>query len=145
MYLGKGNTIKIGFLLCTQNAKADQIALLDSGATECFIYPEVVQQLKMPLQMLAQPKRVINVDRTDNKAGKITQKVTLDMLLKGKTKPINFLVMNTGADDFIFGFSFLTMFNPNIDWINPQIGPIKVLSKESDMISKPEQLPPDWV
>jgi hypothetical protein len=42
MYLGKGNTIKVRFSFCTPNAKADQIALLNSSTIECFIHPEVV-------------------------------------------------------------------------------------------------------
>jgi hypothetical protein len=119
MYLGKGNTMKVGFSFCTLNTKADQIALLDSGATECFIHPDVTQQLKIPLQMMKQPRKVTNIDGTDNKARKITQKATLNVKLEGRTRPIDFFITNTGMDDFNLGFSFLSTFNPAIDWTKP--------------------------
>jgi hypothetical protein len=136
MYLGKGNAMKIGFLFYTLNAKADQIALLDSRATECFIHPEVVQQLEIPLQTMQQLRKVTNIDGTDNKARKITQEVTLDVNLEGRTKPIKFFITDTGIDDFIFGFSFLTVFNPTIDWTNPQVGPIKVSTMNPERTTK---------
>jgi hypothetical protein len=146
MYLGKGNAIKVGFSLCTSNAKADQIALLDSGATECFIHPEVARQLEIPLQAMEQPKKVTNVDRTANRARRITQEVTMDVKLEGKTKPIKFFVTDTGTDDFIFGFSFLTIFNPIIDWTNPQVGPIQVsIRNQEETTKEPMRPPPNWV
>jgi hypothetical protein len=73
---------------------------------------------------MTQPKKVTNVDGTANRAGEITQEVTMDVKLGEAMKPIKFFITDTGTDDFIFGFSFLTMFNPIIDWMNPQVGPI---------------------
>jgi hypothetical protein len=94
--------------------------------------------------MLKQPRKVTNVDGTNDKARRITQKVTLDVNLEGKTKPIEFFVTNTGTDDFIFGFSFLTTFNPTIDWTNPQIGPIKVSTMDQGKTTDgPKGPPPD--
>jgi hypothetical protein len=146
MYLGKGNAIKVGFSLCTPNAKADQVALLDSGATECFIHPEVAQQLEIPLQTMKQPKKVTNVDGTTNRAGEITKEVTMNVKLGETTKPIKFFVTDTGADDFIFGFSFLTIFNPTIDWTNPQVGPIQVsIRNQGGTAIGPTKPPPGWV
>jgi hypothetical protein len=138
--------MKVGFSFCTPNTKANQIALLDSGATECFIHPEVAQQLKIPLHTMPQSKKVTNVDGMANKAGKITQEVTLDVSLGGKTKPIKFFVTDTGTDDFIFGFSFLTIFNPTIDWTNPQVGPIQVsIRNQKETTKGPTGLSPTWV
>jgi hypothetical protein len=70
----------------------------------------------------------------------------MDVKLGETTKPIKFFVTDTGADDFIFGFSFLTMFNPVIDWTNPQVGPIQVSIRNQERTAKgPTRPPPDWV
>ena len=49
--------------------RADTIALLDSGATENFMSLQYMKYLQLPIKVLAELRRLFNVDRTRNKAG----------------------------------------------------------------------------
>ncbi len=53
----------------SKSKRADTIALLDSGATENFMSLQYVKYLQLPIKVLAEPRRLFNVDRTQNKAG----------------------------------------------------------------------------
>jgi len=47
MYIARKHAIQVPFQLRTRKKQVNQKALLDSGATECFIYPHAVKQLKL--------------------------------------------------------------------------------------------------
>ena len=64
--------------LSYNGAKAEQ-ALIDSGATENFLSPQLVQELKIQTKTLRNPRTVINVDGTENIAGTIKQYCDLDI------------------------------------------------------------------
>ena len=51
--------------------RAEAIALLDSGATENFMNLTYAKWLKLPIKRLEQPRRLFNVDGTENKAGEL--------------------------------------------------------------------------
>jgi len=46
--------------------QAEQIALIDSGATDNFIDYRTVAWLQLGTQRIPQPRKVINVDGTEN-------------------------------------------------------------------------------
>jgi hypothetical protein len=54
-------------------------ALIDSGATDNFISPQVIQHFEIPTQKLEAPKPLRNVDGTPNKSGAIES--TTDLIL----------------------------------------------------------------
>ena len=47
MYIARNHAIKVPLQLRTSRKRVDQKALLDSGATECFIHPQVVARLQL--------------------------------------------------------------------------------------------------
>ena len=51
---------------------AEEVALVDSGATENFIDQELVNKLKLGTKKLEKPVSLKNIDRTYNKSGHIT-------------------------------------------------------------------------
>jgi predicted aspartyl protease len=73
MYIARNHAIQVPFQLRTQKKQANRKALLDSGATECFIHPQMVQQLGLRTKKLQKPRKVRNVDGTPNRAGEIRQ------------------------------------------------------------------------
>ena len=78
MYIARKRSIKVPISLTLLRGKrAIKEALLDSGATECFVHPRTVKELKLPTTKLTKTRKVRNVDGTLNKAGAITQAVTL--------------------------------------------------------------------
>jgi hypothetical protein len=59
---------------------------------------------------------VRNVDRTDNKLGKVTDKVRLSIHHENYAEEYRFLVADIGEDDIILGYPFFEAANPLIDW-----------------------------
>ena len=51
--------------------RAEAIALLDSGATENFMNLTYAKWLRLPIKHLEQPRKLFNVDGTENKAGEL--------------------------------------------------------------------------
>ena len=66
----KRNALKIKLVLSTtQNTEE---ALIDSGATECFMDHRTVSWLRLPPEPLKVPRTIYNIDGTHNQAGHIT-------------------------------------------------------------------------
>ena len=47
-------------------------SLVDSGATDNFIHPRTIRQLHLGMSLLDKPKKLFNVNNTQNKAGSVT-------------------------------------------------------------------------
>src|SRR5882762_6248788 len=59
-------------------------ALIDSGATESFISPDLVRHFYIPTYKLSKPRTIRNVDGTKNKIGKVTQAATINIKYNNK-------------------------------------------------------------
>jgi len=116
MYIARNHAIQVPFQLQTKTKRVDQKALLDCRATECFIHPHAVQNLKLTTRKLVKPQKVQNVDGTPNKSGEILEAV--DLLVNNNRQKAShaFFVTNIGRDDFILGYPFFEASSPNIDW-----------------------------
>ena len=92
-------------------------ALIDSGATESFISPDLVQYFFIPTYQLSKPRTIRNVDGTKNKIGQVTEAATIDIKYGNKTTTHTFYVIELGGDDhMLLGMPFLAATNPDIDW-----------------------------
>ena len=58
--------MKIPFTFRSNQSTAEEVALLDSGATENFITQDKVKELKLGTHRLPTSRRVFNVDGTEN-------------------------------------------------------------------------------
>jgi gag-polyprotein putative aspartyl protease len=116
MYVSKENTLEIPFDFKTYMAKAEETALVDSGATENFIDYQTVVRLRLGSNQLATPRPVHNVDGTPNKSGEITHATDLYIRLRNKEQRVRFFVTNLGKDQMILGHPWLRTFNPQINW-----------------------------
>src|SRR3981081_1924960 len=103
------------------NLRSEQLisevdALVDSGATDNFISPDVTEQFNIPTRTLDKQLAIRNVDGTPNKFGKIDQAADLIFRFKGQTYTQPFYVVDLGKDHILLGMPFLSATNPNIDW-----------------------------
>ena len=103
-------------------------ALLDSGATECFIHPRLVQKYELKKTPLPLPRTVRNVDGTINKLGEITEKVEFLVLHNDGARMHKFLVADIGEDDLILGYPFLEAADPKINWTKGEMSGHVVLT-----------------
>jgi Aspartyl protease len=64
-------------MIYTESERVEEEALLDSGATECFIHPRFATKYNLSGQTLDKPRHVRNVDGTTNRMGQIKEEVLL--------------------------------------------------------------------
>ncbi len=97
---------------------ANTKALVDSGATDCFMSENFIQRMKLGKRPLQRPRKIWNIDNTANKAGEITHYTTLNIQTGGIQKQIQFLITNIGNEDIILGYPWMAAFEPNFSWTN---------------------------
>src|SRR6266702_1667994 len=102
----------------TSNAMADIKALVDSGATNCFMSENFIRHMKLGKQPLQRPQKIWNIDNTANQAREITHYITLEIQTGGIQKTIQFLVTNIGNEDIILGYPWMATFEPQFTWKN---------------------------
>jgi hypothetical protein len=97
---------------------AEEVTLVNSGATENFIDQETVKKLKLGSKKLSKPVRLRNIDGTYNQLGGITHYIDLLVSWRSRTITQWFYVTNLRLDRIILGYPWLRAFNPEIDWPN---------------------------
>jgi hypothetical protein len=61
----------IQFFVHSIAKRAEAIALVDSGATENFMNLTYAKWLRLPIKKMDQPRKLFNVDGTENKSGEL--------------------------------------------------------------------------
>jgi hypothetical protein len=116
MYISEKESIKLKFTFTCARGVAEERALVDSGTTENFMDRRMVQWLGIGLRKLPEPRRVFNVDGTENQAGALTEYCVL-RVKKGEQEALQrFYITGLGSDHAILGYPWLREFNPSIDW-----------------------------
>jgi hypothetical protein len=95
---------------------ADKRILVDSGATVNFIHPKLVKQLGLGTQTLDRPRKIWNINGTNNRGGELTHFVDLDVWTGKREEQMRFLVTNLGGEDLVLGYPWLATFEPKFNW-----------------------------
>ena len=101
---------------------ADIKVLVDSGATDNFISPAFAKKMRLGRIPLARPRKIWNIDNTENKAGCITHYTTLDVQTKGKHTEMTFLITDVGNEDMVLGYPWLATYEPKVSWRDATLG-----------------------
>jgi len=116
----------------TSNAMANIKALVDSGATDCFISETFIKKMKLGKRPLQRPRKIWNIDNMANQAGHITHYIDLDIQTKGIRKTIQFLITNIGHEEIVLGYPWMAAFEPQFVWgcgvINEEALPVIIWS-----------------
>ena len=96
--------------------KAEEIVLLDTGATKNFIDHTTVVKLCLGMKKLPYPHPVFNVDGTLNRHRTITHACDLLITKGNKWECQRFFVTNLGCNCLLFGYPWFKAFKPDIDW-----------------------------
>jgi hypothetical protein len=94
---------------CTQ-------ALIDCGATGCFIDIEWAKLNNIPTRPLRNPIPVYNVDSTANDAGMITDIIDIILQYQNHSEHTQLAVTHLGKQSMILGYNWLCNHNPEINW-----------------------------
>ena len=108
------NCINVSFIF--DDSKEAEHALLDSGTTDNFIDQRTIKRLNIPMRRLDRPRILYNVDKTENRNGRITHYVDLEITRGVQIRVQRFYIADLGADRFFLGFPWLYKFNPEINW-----------------------------
>ena len=96
-------------------------ALLDSGATGCFIDLSFVKQKRWVTRKLARRILVYNINSTTNQIGAIKEELDILMSFKGHMECLTLLVTGLGTKMVVIGHNWLAKHNPEIDWTTGNI------------------------
>ena len=96
-------------------------ALLDSGATGCFIDKSWALERRIDLKPLKNPIPVLNVDGTRNQAGDITHFVSIIIKIGKHAEKLWCAVTCLGKTPLILGHTWLRKHNPDVDWSSGKI------------------------
>jgi gag-polyprotein putative aspartyl protease len=112
----KKNALVVPITFANLEGVKQGVALVDSGATECFIDTKTAQHWGLPTRRLVYPQKIYNVDGTENKAGKITRSCMLQVCKGRKQVYQQFFITSLGNDRIILGYPWLEESNLEIDW-----------------------------
>src|SRR5947208_4085382 len=115
-FIPKQRQVKVPVQLQSKSLHSNVHTLLDSGATDNFISPLIVNRFNIQTYGLPRPKVVRNVDGTKNSIGPMTDVVTLEVHYHNYKIPLCFYVMNLGDDAMLLGMPLLAAYNPEINW-----------------------------
>jgi hypothetical protein len=99
---------------CTQ-------ALIDCGATGCFIDIEWAKLNNIPTCPLTNPIPVYNVDGTANDAGMITDITDVVLRYQNHSERTQLAVTRLGKQSMILGYNWLRNHNPEINWQTKEV------------------------
>ena len=92
-------------------------ALLDSGASACFLDEDFVQRHKFSLVQKSSPNPVEVINGRPLSSEDVTYETTpIDLVIHNHHSSVAFNVIRTPSNPVIIGLSWLEMFNPRIDW-----------------------------
>src|SRR5258705_6516684 len=105
----------------TSLASVSMSALLDSRATGMFINRSFVQKHQLETTPLPQPVLVCNVDGSPNENGSVTEEVHVTLHFGHHSERAHLTVTNIGQQTVIIGHSWLTLHNPEVDWVSQKV------------------------
>ena len=96
-------------------------ALIDSGATGCFIDHEFVIKNNWPKEQLASPILAHNADGSPNQKGMIHFQTRLTLHIGEKEEQQWFYLLHLGNENMILGLPWLHKTNPVINWTTGKV------------------------
>ena len=72
--------------------------------------------LQLPIKQLPEPRPVLNVDRTENKSGKLKYYTDLNVRMGQNTTTLRFFLSDLGEHKVILGYPWFAANQPRIDW-----------------------------
>ena len=96
--------------------RANAIALVDSGVTENFMNLTYARWLRLPVKKMAQPRKLFNVDGTENKAGELQFYTDLHVRTGPEVTTLRFFLTELGEHKAILGYPWFVATQPKIDW-----------------------------
>lgn len=121
VYITRLWSMKIPVSFCISHAMANKRILVDSGAMDNFINPCLIKCLGLGMQPLEHPRKIWNINGTNNQAGMLTHYTNLEVCTGSKEEKMWFLITGLGNEELILGYPWLSTFEPQFNWANGAI------------------------
>uniref|UniRef100_A0A8C7YUC9 ribonuclease H n=1 Tax=Oryzias sinensis TaxID=183150 RepID=A0A8C7YUC9_9TELE len=107
--------------ICHQAKIHEFKALIDSGAEQCLIDQQLVNQYSLPTELLVSPIKAAGLG--GQHLSRITHRTKpLLFITSGNHREyLQFFITQTPQTPIVLGFSWLKRHNPQIDWLNTRI------------------------
>ena len=89
---------------------------MNSGAIENFMNLTYAKWLCLPIKKMATPRKLFNVDGTENKSGELQHYVDLQTKTRAHTTTLCFFLSDLGEYKAILGYPWFAAVQPRIDW-----------------------------
>ena len=109
-------SMTVCFFIHSIAKRAKATAFLDSGATENFMNLSYTKWLKLPIKELVQPRKLFNVDNTENISGELKHYTNLQVQTGSKITKLRFFLTHIGEQKAILGYPWFTANQLKIDW-----------------------------
>ena len=96
--------MSIRIFVHTLSKRAETSTLLDTGATENFINEQYARKTRIPFKRLVKPRKIINVDGTENVAGMIRFYTDLKVQTGMTKRKMRFFLTGLGDRNVILGY-----------------------------------------
>jgi hypothetical protein len=110
------HSIRIPITLHTAQKKADTLAFLGSGATECFISQKFIDKHRLGVRLMDCPRKLQNANGSPNTGGGLTHFTELEVLTGDKAHLLRFYVANMGDDNLVLGYPWFAATAAHPDW-----------------------------
>jgi len=100
----------------TKEKKIKILPLIDSGYMHTTIAVDTVQREKLPIEKMKTTIEIYNLDRIQNKYGKIKEAVPITLEAGEHMEQINAVVLGITETNIFLGYDWLEKHNPEIDW-----------------------------
>ena len=109
-------SMTVRFFIHSIAKRAEATTLLDSGATENFMNLSYAKWLQLPIKELAQPRKLFNIDNTENVSGELRHYTDLQVQMGSRTTKLRFFLTHIGEQKAILGYPWFATNQPKIDW-----------------------------
>jgi len=92
------------------------MALINLGATENFMNLTYAKWLQLPIEQLAEPQKLFNIDGTENKSGELQFHTDLQVQTGTTSVTLRFFLSDLGKHKAILGYPWFAATQPKIDW-----------------------------
>jgi hypothetical protein len=106
----------VRFYIHSITKRAESIALVDSGAMENFMSLSYANWLRLPIKQMNKPRKLYNVDGTENKARELQHYMDLKVQTGSTHVQLHFYLSDLGEQKAIFGYPWFAAMQPRIDW-----------------------------
>jgi hypothetical protein len=116
VFLPNLNAMQIPITLHTVQKKANDIAFLNCGATECFISQRFIDQHKLGVHLMENPRKLQNADGSPNAGGGLKYYTKLEVITGEIPHLLRFYIADMGPDDLVLGYPWFVAMNAHPDW-----------------------------